>query len=57
MGITLKNATKLTLLVAALYQKAKKGDLSAFREILLQIEPQHEGGGVVLIDDIQNTNK
>ena len=56
-GITLKNPTKQTMLLAALYEKAKKGDLSAMKEILGRTtEFSETGGGVVLIDDIKDTN-
>ena len=56
-GISLKNPTKLTLLAAALYEKAAKGDLSALKEILSRLNPEgDEKGEVVLIDDIKNSS-
>ncbi|MBQ5911114.1 MAG: hypothetical protein IIW94_03795 [Clostridia bacterium] len=55
-GITLKNPTKLTLLAAALFEKAAKGDLAALKEIFLRLEPENKDiSGVVLIDDIKNS--
>lgn len=55
-GIIHKNPTKMTLLAAALYEKALKGDLSAIREIFSRISPSGEQrGGVIFIDDIRNT--
>ncbi len=57
IGISLKNPTKLTLLAAALYEKAAKGDLSALKEVFSRLDPEFcEGGGVVLIDDIKNNS-
>ncbi len=57
-GIHIKNPTKQTVLAAALYEKAAKGDLSSLKEIFCRIGLQTgEGGGVVLIDDIANKNK
>lgn len=54
-GITLKNPTKLTLLAAALYEKAVKGDLSAIKELLSRLDDELcDRVGVVLIDDIKN---
>ncbi len=54
-GVKLKNPTKMTLLAAALYEKAAKGDLSALKEIVLRVEPiRAETGGVVFIDDIRD---
>lgn len=56
-GITVKNPTKLTLLAAALYDKAAKGDLPALKEIFSRLAPEfNEGEGVVLIDDIKNNS-
>ena len=58
MGINLKNPTKLTLLAAALYEKASKGDLSALKEVFSRLNPDGgEKGEVVLIDDIKNSTK
>ncbi|MBO5852319.1 MAG: hypothetical protein J6Q74_00720 [Clostridia bacterium] len=55
-GITFKNPTKMTLLAAALFEKAAKGDLSALKEIFLRLDGGSSGGGgVVLIDDIKNS--
>lgn len=54
-GVTVKNPTKMTLLAAALYEKAAKGDLSALKEIVSRVEPvRTENGGVVFIDDIRD---
>lgn len=55
-GIALKNPTKLTLLAAALFEKAAKGDLAALKEIFLRLEPENKDiSGVVLIDDFKNS--
>ena len=56
-GITVKNPTKLTLLAAALFEKAAKGDLSALKEIFSRLDGENgDISGVVLIDDIKNSN-
>lgn len=56
-GICLKNPTKLTLLAAALYEKAAKGDLSALKELFSRLDPEYcDTVGVVLIDDIKNSS-
>ena len=53
LGIKVKKPTKLTLVAAALYEKAQKGDLSAIKEIFTRTEPETAAeGGVILIDDI-----
>ena len=58
IGISIKNPTKLTLLAAALYEKAAKGDLSALKEVFSRLNPDGgEKGEVVLIDDIKNSTK
>ena len=58
IGISIKNPTKLTLLAAALYEKASKGDLSALKEVFSRLNPDGgEKGEVVLIDDIKNSTK
>lgn len=55
LGITVKSPTKQTVLAAALYKKAQKGDLSALKEILGVVRGNpSDMGGVVLIDDIGN---
>jgi hypothetical protein len=55
MGVKVKNPTKMTLLAAALFEKAAKGDLSALKEIMLRCDTKgNAGGGVVLIDDIED---
>ena len=52
-GINLKSPTKLTVLAAALYQKAAGGDLSALREVFARLgENVGDSGGVVIIDDL-----
>lgn len=56
-GISLKNPTKLTLLAAALYEKAAKGDLSAIKELFSRLENEYcDTVGVVLIDDIKDNS-
>ncbi len=56
-GINLKNPTKLTLLAAALYEKAAKGDLSALKELISRLDDELcDSVGVVLIDDIKNSS-
>lgn len=56
-GISLKNPTKLTLLAAALYEKAAKGDLSALKELFSRLDNEFcDTVGVVLIDDIKNNS-
>ena len=56
-GINLKNPTKLTLLAAALYEKAAKGDLSALKELISRLDEELcDSVGVVLIDDIKNSS-
>ena len=56
-GISLKNPTKLTLLAAALYEKAAKGDLSAIKEMFSRLENECcDSVGVVLIDDIKDNS-
>ena len=56
-GITVKNPTKLTLLAAALFEKAAKGDLSALKELFSRLDGENRDiSGVVLIDDIKNSN-
>lgn len=58
MGLSVKKPTKMTLIAAALYEKAQKGDLSAIKEILGRIDPEaRDIGGVILIDDIGNKDK
>ena len=55
-GITLKRPTKMTLLAAALFEKAAKGDLSALKEIFSRLDGGVSGnGGVVMIDDIKDS--
>lgn len=55
LGIKVKNPTKQTVLAAALYKKAQKGDLSALKEILGYLKGEvPSGGGVILIDDVRN---
>ncbi len=57
-GIKCKSPTKLTVVLAALYKKAVGGDLSAIKELLCRMEPEErQERGVVLIDDIKNTDK
>lgn len=47
----------MTLLAAALYEKAAKGDLSAIKEIFTRTSDEKgEISGVVLIDDIKNSS-
>ena len=56
-GINLKNPTKLTLLAAALYEKAAKGDLSALKELISRLDDDFcDSVGVVLIDDIKDSS-
>ncbi len=56
-GINLKNPTKLTLLAAALYEKAAKGDLSAIKELISRLDDEFcNSVGVVLIDDIKDSS-
>lgn len=58
MGLKVRKPTKMTLIAAALYEKAQKGDLAAIKELLSRIDPEtREGGGVILIDDIGNKDK
>ena len=58
LGIAVKSPTKQTVLAAALYKKAQKGDLSALKEILGFLRgTTHDSGGVVLIDDIRDKNQ
>lgn len=56
-GFNIKSPSKMTLLAAALFEKAEKGDLSAIKEIFSRTgEQRGEAGGVVLIDDIKNSS-
>ena len=56
-GFVLKKPTKATLLAAALFEKAAKGDLSAIKEIFSRVTGEGElQSGVVLIDDIKNSS-
>lgn len=53
MGFEIKNPTRLTVLAAAVYEKAASGDLSSIKEILSLYKEQGSfTGGVVLLDDI-----
>ena len=55
IGIKVKNPTKQTLLAAALYKKAKGGDLSAIREIFAALKGKAgQTGSVIFIDDIKD---
>lgn len=55
LGIKVKNPTKQTVLAAALYKKAKGGDLSAIREIFAALKGKTgETGSVIFIDDIKD---
>ena len=56
-GFSLKNPTKQTLLAAALFDKAAKGDLSAIKEVFARVSGEGSAEcGVVLIDDIKNNS-
>ena len=56
-GFNIKSPSKMTLLAAALYEKAAKGDLSAIKEIFTRTSDEKgEISGVVLIDDIKNSS-
>ena len=55
IGVKLKSPTKMTLLAAALIEKAAKGDLSALKEVISRVGPaREETGGVIFIDDIRD---
>ena len=58
LGFTIKNPTKQTVIMAALYKKAANGDLSAIKElrsILSDGTTDNLYSGVVMIvDDIKN---
>ena len=59
LGITGKDSTKLTVVAAALYQKAVGGDLSAIKELIGRLgsgETEQESG-VVIIDDMGKEDK
>ncbi len=57
-GFTVKNPTRKTAIMIALYKKASSGDLSAIKELRSIVseknddKPQASGKAVVIIDDI-----
>lgn len=57
-GFTVKNPTRKTAIMIALYKKASSGDLSAIKELRSIVseknddKPQERGKAVVIIDDI-----
>lgn len=52
MDMSVKNPTRMTVIAAALYQKAANGELSAIKELLSVIGISGNSGGVTLVDDI-----
>lgn len=57
LGIKARNPTKQTALAAALYKKARGGDLSAIREIFAALKGKTgDVGSVIFIDDVSNKN-
>ena len=57
-GFTVKNPTRKTAIMIALYKKAASGDLSAIKELRSIVseknddKPQGSGKAVVIVDDI-----
>lgn len=58
LGFTVKNPTRQTVLMAALYKKAAAGDLSAIKELRMIIgDGSSDIGaaqGVTIVDDIKS---
>ena len=60
LGFEIKNPTKQTVIMAALYKKASGGDLSAIKELRSIVSDGATdnlyNGVVMIIDDIKNKN-
>ena len=59
-GFNLKNPTRKTAVMIALYKKASSGELSAIKELRSIVaeknddKPQNNGKAVIIVDDISN---
>lgn len=60
LGFNIKNPTKQTVIMAALYKKAANGDLSAIKELRSIVSDGATdnlySGVVMIVDDIKNKN-